>query len=374
MPDPRDAIAELFEQAPCGLLLTASNGEVLAVNETLLALLGHSRDDVVGAPFSQLMNVPGRIYYETHIAPLLHMQGHVREVAVDLVGRAGAVPVFLSATRSRDGSGTIRIAIFHAADRRKYERELVLARRMAEQGLQAKSDFLAVFAHEVRNGLNGVQLATALLERSDLPATVEKPIATLRSSLDHVLGLLQNMLDLSAVEAGMVELQARRFDLRDLLSGVARTLEPMAEAKGLAIDVTVENDCPDQVVGDAVKLGQVIANLAGNAVKFTERGHVRIHSELLARSGDDAAIRFRVEDTGIGIPPDRLARIWDQFEQGGREIGERYGGSGLGLAISRRIVELHGSRIEVASIPGAGTQFWFDLTLPVAEEPAAAAQ
>jgi signal transduction histidine kinase len=370
MPAPLDAIAELFEHAPCGLVLTSPRGEILAVNETVVAWLARPRNEIIGTGFSQHMNVAGRIYYETHIAPLLHMQGYVHEVAVQLVRADGAaIPVFVSASQARDkagGAGTIRVALFHAADRRSYERELLVARRMAEQGLKSKSDFLAVFAHEIRNGLNGVQLGATLLERITLPGEAAKALSRLRSSLDRVVDLLRNMLDLSAVEAGVVELHRGRFDLRDLLGGVVRTLEPVAEHKGLAIDLRVSTDCPEQLVGDAVKIGQVIANLSGNAVKFTERGKVTVSAELMDRARGSATVRFRVKDTGIGIPTDRIERIWDEFAQGGPDIHERYGGSGLGLAISRRIVELHGSRIQVES-DASGTRFWFDLTLPVAE-------
>ncbi len=367
----RDAIAELFEHAPCGLVLTSSRGEILAVNDTLLELLERSRSEVVGATFSQLMNVAGRIYYETHIAPLLHMQGHVSEVAVELVRNGGAeIPVFLSATQAI-GSGeddrAIRIAMFHAADRRKYERELLLARRMAEQGLKAKSDFLAVFAHEIRNGLNGVQLAATLLQRASLPAVATKPLATLHSSLHRVVDLLQNMLDLSAVEAGMVELHRGRFDLRDLLCGVLRTVEPVAEHKGLAIECAIGERLP-RPAGRRRR-----EDRPGDRQPRGKRGEVhgswgrscsaRISS--VARTAT-ATIRFRVKDSGIGIPPDRIAGSGTSSRQGGPEIREHYGGSGLGLAISRRIVELHGSRIQVESAPGSGTEFWFDLTLPEA--------
>jgi PAS domain S-box-containing protein len=378
MADAADFTEELFERAPCGLILTSPRGEILAVNATFLGWIGRSADQVVGrVTFSQLMNVAGRIYYETHIAPLLRMQGFVNEIAVDLVGKHGvALPVFVSATEARNSSGepqSIKIAVFHAADRRKYERELVVARRMAEEGLKAKSDFLAVFAHEVRNGLNAVFLAATVLRRQELPPSAAKPLATLRSSLDRVLTLLQNMLDLSKVEAGKLELERRRFNLRELLHGVVQTVEPAAERKHIAVQVDIGERCPELVLGDAVKIGQVLSNLAGNAVKFTEKGQVTVAAELLTADSDSATIRFRISDTGIGIAPDRIARIWDDFSQGGPEIAARYGGTGLGLSISRRLIERHGSRIEVESRPGSGTSFWFDLRLPIAEAPTAQA-
>ena len=372
MRDLADASTELFEHAPCGLLLTSPRGEILAVNETLLAWIGRSREEIVGkVTFAQLLNGAGRIYYETHVAPLLRMQGFANEVALELVRKdARTMPIFVSATEERGESGqprSIRIALFQAIDRRRYERELLLARRTAEQGLKAKSDFLAVFAHEVRNGLSPVHLATSLLQAQDLPSAAAKHVARIQRCLDGVLVLLQNMLDFSKAEAGKVELEHRRFGVRELLHNVGQTLGPAAERKRLPVRIEIADGCPEHLMGDPVKLAQVVANLGGNAVKFTEQGHVTLGAELLAIENRAATVRFHVRDTGIGIAPERIPQIWEEFTQAGPEIGARYGGTGLGLAISRRIVELHGSRIEVESQPGAGTSFWFDLSLPIAE-------
>jgi signal transduction histidine kinase len=181
------------------------------------------------------------------------------------------------------------------------------------------------------------------------------------------------MLDLSKVEAGKVELERGRFDIRELLYGVVQTLESAAERKALPIIVAIGKSCPEHLIGDAVKIGQVITNLAGNAVKFTQHGHVKIGAERIKLENQMATVRFSISDTGIGIAPDRISRIWDDFSQAGPEIGPRYGGTGLGLAISRRIVELHGTTIEVESRLGSGTTFWFDLSLPIAEAPMARA-
>ena len=369
-----DPIHELFEHAPCGLALTSPRGEILAANRTLLGWLERNAEEVIGSPFSQLLPAAGRIYWETHIAPLLRMQGRVSEIAVELTRKDGTrIPCFLAASEAQDGAGSpvsIRIAVFQAADRRQYERELLLARRMAEQGMKAKADFLGVFAHEVRNSLSGISFAASVLERQDLPATATRPLATLRGALDRVIGLLQSMLDFSKVEAGKVELERRRFSLRELLQGVEQTLEAIAQKKGLTLELHVAPDCPEYLLGDPVKIGQVLTNLVGNAVKFTERGAVTLRAEALAPGTREATLRFSVRDTGIGIAPERIARIWDDYVQAGPEIGTRFGGTGLGLAISRRLVELHGSRIEVESRPGSGSTFWFDLSLPVAEAPA----
>lgn len=376
MSDADATTLDLLDHAPCGLIATTPRGLIVAANETLLGWLGHSRDELVGRRhLTDLMTIPGRIHHETHFAPLLRMQGFVHEIAVDLLHREGRqLPAFLSANERRGPSGdvqSVRIGVFLAADRRKYERELLLARQLAEQSLKAKSDFLAVFAHEVRNPLSAVSFAVERLARTVRAPEDERPVAILRRSLDRVIALLDNMLDFSKIEAGKVRLDERRFDLRELLRGVAQTLEAISEAKRVPIEVRVDERVPDHLVGDGVKIGQVVANLAGNALKFTAEGSVEIAVDLVGASPRACDLRFRVSDTGIGIPPERLARIFDEYAQGGPEISADYGGTGLGLAISRRIVALHGSKILVVSEPGAGTTFTFDLSLKPAVESAA---
>ncbi|HYC57134.1 MAG TPA: ATP-binding protein [Candidatus Binatia bacterium] len=363
---------DLLDHAPCGLLLTCPRGNVVAANSTLLSWLGYDRTEIVGKRrFSELMTVAGRIFYETHFAPLLRMQGFVHEIALDLVRKdASPLSVFVSANERRTPDGgpdAIRVAVSQAVDRRKYERELLLGRRMAEQAMLAKAEFLAVFAHEVRNSVAAVGMAAELLQHSELPPDADRYLGMLRRGLDKALALLQSMLDFSKVEAGKVTLERRRFDLRDLLLGVAQTLEPVALRKQLTLNVDIDPHAPTHLVGDPIKLGQVLTNLAGNAVKFTERGGVTLAVEMMSTAPRGAVLRFRVIDTGIGISPDRIARIFDEYAQAGPEIAERYGGAGLGLAISRRIVELHGSAIQVDSVPARGSTFHFDLSLPVAD-------
>ncbi|HYC01405.1 MAG TPA: ATP-binding protein [Candidatus Limnocylindrales bacterium] len=363
---------DLLDRAPCGLLLTCPRGNVVAANSTLLSWLGYDRAEIVGKRrFSELMTVAGRIFYETHFAPLLRMQGFVHEIALDLVRKdASSLSVFVSANERRTSDGrseAIRIAVFQAVDRRKYERELLLGRRMAEQAMRAKSEFLAVFAHEVRNSVAAVGMAAELLQHSGLQPDADRYLGMLRRGLDKALALLQSMLDFSKVEAGKVTLERRRFDLRDLLLGTAQTLEPVALRKQLTLNVEIDPNAPTHLVGDPIKLGQVLTNLAGNAVKFTERGGVTLAVELISRAPHGVVLKFRVTDTGIGISPDRITRIFDEYSQAGPEIAERYGGTGLGLAISRRIIELHGSTICVESAAEQGSTFHFDVTLPVAE-------
>lgn len=366
------SVADLFQNAPCGLLSLSSTGQITVVNDTLLSWLGYGRDELVNrVRLQELMTVPGRIFYDTHFAPLLRLQGFVNEIAVDLVHKDGTtVAVFVSAMERHSDAGeltSLRVAVSQAADRRKYERELLLSRRMAEQAMKAKSDFLAMFAHDVRNPLSTVKMAAIALERSGVSPVGQRSLTILQRSLDRVLALLENMLDFSRVEAGQMTLEQQRFDLRELVHGVVQTLEPVAERKHLTIRTEIDAAVPAYLLGDGIKIGQVIANLAGNAVKFTETGAVTVSVEATGRSEARARLRFCVSDTGIGIPPDRIGRIFEEFVQAGPEITSHYGGTGLGLAISRRIVELHGGKIQAESQPGRGSVFSFELSLPIAE-------
>jgi signal transduction histidine kinase len=364
-----ETLHDFLDGAPCGLLCTAEDGTILHVNETFLAWSGHERGALVGARrLDQLFTIPCRIYYETHYAPLLRLQGFVHEVAVDIVRQDGQIlPAFVNTVEKRAPDGSVelvRVAIFAATDRRKYERELLLARRNSEDAVKAKADFLAMFAHEIRNPLNAVALQVQLLERRGLPPEHGTSVARLRTSLDKVLSLLNNMLDISKFDAGKVSVQESEFELANVVRAVVHTMGPLAERKGLPIEVRIDPDLPRRLYGDPVKLDQALTNLVGNAIKFTESGVVAIGASRVGSVGGGAVtVRFSVVDTGIGIPADRQTLIFDAYEQADASVERRFGGTGLGLAITRKLVELQGGRLSVTSEPGRGSTFAFELRL-----------
>jgi len=199
-------------------------------------------------------------------------------------------------------------------------------------------------------------------------------VRILRSSAESLLGLVNGILDLSRIESGSLSIEERSFDLRRLVQEIADTLHVKAEQKGIALVVRIDARVPASVLGDPMKLGQVLTNLVGNAIKFTAEGAVTIDLQVLESEPEGVVIDFRIADTGIGIAPDRLAHIFDEFTQANYDIGLKYGGTGLGLAISKKLVELHGSRIAVESELGRGTTFSFALRLatPTVEADAAA--
>jgi PAS domain S-box-containing protein len=365
---------ELFENAPCGYLSTLPGGTILRVNQTFLRWTGHRREDLVGRKrFEDLLTVGGRIYHETHYAPLLHMQGMVREVALEFVCADGRrQPALVSAGLKRDADGrplVTRIIVFPAVDRREYERELLRARQKAEQADRVKADFISMISHEVRTPLNAIVGVSHLLQATELSPQQQRYVHILRSSSETLLATINEILDFSKVESGRASLEQRSFDLRTLVHGVASSLSLKAEEKGVALAVDVDERLPPTLVGDPVKVQQVLMNLVGNAVKFTTQGSVTVAVRVRDRVDDSVTVHFRVSDTGIGIAPERLPHIFDPFTQASYDVGVKYGGTGLGLAISKRLVELHGSRLAVASEPGRGSTFSFVLRFEVPAAP-----
>ena len=365
----QDDLTDLYEHAPCGYLSTNPDGAILKVNETFLALTAYTREQLIGKRrFLDLLTPGGRIFYETHFRPLLRMQGFVREIALDVAHADGRqLPVIVNAIERRAASGVdavIRITVFDATDRRRYERELLLARRKAEDAAQSRSDLIAMVSHDVRAPLSAVVTAAAMLEKTETTPQQNRYLRIVRSSATHALTLLNSILDLSSLEAGHAVLREKEFDPRQTVEHVAAGARLAAAQKpDLAISVTVADQIPDRVIGDPDKIAQVLMNLAGNAVKFTERGLVSLMVYPRTITTDTATLEFLVSDTGIGIAADRLPHIFDDFTQASAEIGEKYGGTGLGLSIGRKLLRLYGSELHVTSTLGQGTTFSFVLQL-----------
>lgn len=367
-----ESAEDLYENAPCGYISTLPDGTIARVNQTFLAWTGYTREELVGVRrFQDLLTAGGRIFHETHLAPLLHMQGFVNEVNLDVVCQGGSVlPALTNTVMKADASGQPllhRATIFNITDRKRYERELRLARDRAEQAARAKADFLSLVSHEIRTPMSAILGAAGLLQRTALTPQQQRYVRILQSSSDNLLALLDNILDFSKVEAGKVALEARPLDVRQLVYGTLFALSGRAEEKRLALEAHVDEAVPAHVVGDPVKLGQVLNNLVGNAIKFTERGRVAVEVRLRERTQTSALLEVRVTDTGIGIPPERLASVFEEFTQAGPDIALKYGGTGLGLAICRKLLALHGSRLEVESRLGEGSTFHFALRAEVAE-------
>ena len=367
-----EAVEDLYEHAPCGYLSTLPDGTIARVNQTLLDWTGHTRDDLLrGAKFQGLLTVGSRIYYETHYAPLLRMQGFANEIAFELVRKDGRVlPVLVNSTQRLDSEGTPlvnRITLFDASGRRRYERELLLARRKAEQAAKDKADLLAMLSHDIRNPLNALMGVVQLLDRGELTPAQRRFVGLLKSSSENMLNLLNHVLELSKAESGTFALAETPFSLREIADDVVATFDAAARAKNLRLTTSIDDDVPTTMIGDPVAMRQILTNLVANAVKFTERGSVDVRVSTWQLATDAVTLEIAVADTGIGIAPDVVDRIFAEFTQASYETAMRFGGTGLGLAITRKLLALYGSSVHVASVPGEGSTFSFKLRLALPE-------
>ena len=371
---------ELYEHAPCGYLSTLPDGTIVRVNQTFLEWTGTSADVLLaGTKFQSLLAIGSRIYYETHYAPLLRMQGFANEIALEIVRADQRIlPVLVNSRQKRDAIGTplfTRITIFDATDRRRYERELLLARRKAEQVARDKAALLAMLSHDIRNPLNAVMGVVQLLDLSDLTEAQRRYLRLLKSSSQHMLTLLERVLELSRSESSSFALAETPFALPLVVKDVISTFESVARAKGLTLRSSIGDGIPPVLIGDPIAIRQILSNLVGNAVKFTDEGSVTVTVALREASTDALTLAIAVTDTGIGIPADVVDRIFNEFTQASYETAMRFGGTGLGLTIARRLLALYGSVIEVQSAPGEGSTFSFALrlALPPAHSPLPAA-
>jgi signal transduction histidine kinase/ActR/RegA family two-component response regulator len=248
------------------------------------------------------------------------------------------------------------------AKAKELEIELIHAKDVAEKAAMAKSQFLSVMSHEIRTPMNAVIGFTHLLLQQDPKPSQMEFLRLLKFSAENLLVLINDILDFSKIEAGKLEFENVDFNLKDLISNIRLSLLQKANEKNIQLKLMIDQDLPDAVIGDPVRLGQILTNLVTNAIKFTETGKVTILATLSSTDKDNTVIDFEVTDTGIGIPKDKQTDIFNSFTQASSDTTRKYGGTGLGLTITRRLLQLLESDIYVDSEVGKGSKFYFSLS------------
>jgi PAS domain S-box-containing protein len=356
----------LIESNIDALMTTDPSGIITDVNKQMEALTGCTRDELIGAPFKSYFTDPERA--EAGIKLVLS-EKKVTDYELTACARDGKQTVVsYNATTFYDRGRTLQ-GVFAAArdvtEGKRVEAELQQAKAAAESASQTKSDFLASMSHEIRTPMNAIIGIADLLAKTSLSPEQDKYVQIFRRAGDNLLNLINDILDLSKVEASQLELERTGFSLNDLLEKVREMVAVRAHEKGLTLVCEIAPGVPTDLIGDPTRLRQVLLNLLGNAIKFTETGEVALRVTSDAHSSVPGALRFTISDTGIGIPGEKLGAVFERFTQADSSTTRRYGGSGLGLTISKRLVELMGGCIRVESDVDKGSVFFFTVPLEI---------
>lgn len=360
----RDHFQALFENDGSAHVIVSSDRRITRVNQVFCEMFGYDEAELVGQS-TRMLHVDEQHYDEWAPNFKKALDGKVH-CSAEFPWRRKDGSIFwcvFNGVRLELVTGEI-VAVWSVIDitaRKQTEQQLQAAKEAAEAANSAKSAFLANMSHEIRTPMNGVIGMAHLLRTTPLTSEQQHYLENIETSANSLTGLISDILDLSKIESGKLELETSDFSLRCCIQDLLASQQFQIQHKALIVHTDIASDVPDLLCGDQLRTRQILLNLIGNAIKFTEQGTVAIGAQLLKREADHALIRFSVSDTGIGMSPQQVERIFAPFEQADNSITRKYGGSGLGLAICQRLTELMGGKIWAESIEGQGSCFYVEI-------------
>lgn len=363
-------LRSVFSRANAGIALVDAAGRFAEYNDSFCLLAGLSRERMAGMTAAELAAfAPG---LGEALVPLAMGERDDYRAEIRFVReRRDEVWIDLSVAAVRDEAGTVEHYVAVAVDateRKLAEADMLSAKRIAEASAAAKGEFLANMSHEIRTPINGILGLTDLTLATDLSARQRDYLSKIRVSGQSLLAVVNDILDFSKIEAGKLALEKAPFSVRDVVEGTLDLFAEAASRKGVDLSAYIDPSVPDLISGDRLRVGQILSNLASNAVKFTEQGRVLVRADAARAEGGRATLLFSVSDTGIGIDKEVLASIFEPFTQADSSTSRRYGGTGLGLAIARRLARAMGGDMRLESRKGRGSDFFFTLPAAVASD------
>lgn len=336
----------------------------LAVSQPLATLLGYSTwTEIAGKTEAEIKNEYTTIHFKEEFDHQIINEGTVLELTEDIITKGdkkGWVDTVKKPLRAEDGTIVGIVSVSRdITEMKETQEELAEAKEVAEAATQAKGDFLANMSHEIRTPMNAILGLNHLQQKTNLTPKQLDYAKKIERSAQNLLGIINDILDFSKIEAGKIDMEKIDFNLNDVLDNLSNMMSVKAQQKDLELIISKHSDVPTYLIGDPLRLGQVLINLSTNAIKFTEKGEIEIKAEKIKITKKEAFIRFSVRDTGIGLTEKQKGKLFQSFQQADTSTTRKYGGTGLGLTISKKLSELMGGEIGVDSVPGEGSTFFF---------------
>ncbi|WP_256012705.1 PAS domain S-box protein [Desertivirga xinjiangensis] len=357
-----------------GVIITDKDGKVTWVNDSFTEITGYTLEDVLSRRAGDLLLGAGTNMDE--LAQVRELSAQRKPYNLETLNyRKDNEPVWLSVSNTPvfDDNGNVirQIEIINDITLRKYaEFELIRAKEEALQLSKAKEMFLSVMSHEIRTPLNAVLGLSRVLYEENTSESQAESLSLLNFSAENLMALINDILDLTKIETGNLELEQTEVALKDLISKTMSSVQFKAVEKGIAFNFEIDANVPELIKGDDTRLYQIMMNILGNSLKFTEKGEIKLKLDMVKETQDSVSLKFQISDTGIGIPADKLGQIFEVYKQAGADTTRKYGGTGLGLSITKKLIELHHSEIFVESKIGEGTKFTFTIEFQKANQQA----